>query len=219
MSTIATENRAKFTTRPHSGRTWGFRFRGLLGALAMIACGVPALLSPPLAAEGTWGAACADAIGWAIFLAAAAFRFWPTLYIGGKKTYQLIDQGPYSVCRNPLYLGTFLLWLSAAFFFKSVTIGLGAVLGVVFYLLITLPAEEQHLAEVLGEPYLDYCRRVPRLWPNWSLFRTPATVEVTIVGLVMEARRAARWLCLPLVAEIVAQLRTESWWHCLFNLP
>lgn len=193
--------------------------RGFAGGALMIGFGIPALLSPtPISDEG-WLACGLDLLGWVTFIAAATFRFWSTLYIGGRKTHTLMDQGPYSVCRNPLYVGTFLLWLSAAIFFKSLTLVAGVVAGIVFYLLVTIPAEEVLLGEVLGEPYHDYCRRVPRLWPRWSLFRSPATINVSIVGLMMECRRAARWIWLPLAADTLAHLRSEPWWPIWFNLP
>ncbi len=37
-----------------------------------------------------------------LFLAGAAFRFWATLYLGGRKDAVVVDTGPYSLCRHPL---------------------------------------------------------------------------------------------------------------------
>jgi protein-S-isoprenylcysteine O-methyltransferase Ste14 len=185
----------------------------------MVAFGIPALLSPPLAAAGTWQALALDAVAWVLFVAAATFRFWSTLYIGGRKTHTLACEGPYSITRNPLYLGTFLLWLSGAVFFKSLTLMLGAVVGLVFYLLVTIPIEEKLLLQVLGKPYEDYCRTVPRLWPRFSLFHTPPTIVVSTAGLWTECRRASRWLCVPLAAAVLAYARSLPSWPTWFHLP
>lgn len=185
----------------------------------MAAAGCLALFSPPLVGEGSWAAFGWDACGWMAFLGGAILRFWATLYIGGRKTHTLACDGPYSVTRNPLYLGTFLLWLSGALFFKSVSLLVGVVAGILFYALATVPHEEQVLRQSLGAAYGEYCRRVPRFWPRWSLFQTPAAIEVNIVGLRMECGRASRWLWLPVVALLVAHLRATAGWPHWFNLP
>ena len=35
----------------------------------------------------------------------------------------------------------------------------------------------------------------------------------------IEAKRLLFWICLPVIAELVAQLRGQSWWPHLFQLP
>jgi protein-S-isoprenylcysteine O-methyltransferase Ste14 len=200
-------------------RSWAFQARGAAGAIVMCTCGVLAVLSPPWVADESWAGFSLDALAWITFLTGAAFRFWSTLYIGGRKTYTLISEGPYSMCRNPLYVGTFLIWLSAAIFLKSLTLAAGVGAGILFYMLLTIPAEERLLSSVLGQPYEDYCRRVPRLLPRLALFHTPPTLTVNTSGLLMECRRAARWIWAPMLAEIVIHLRAESWWPFLFQLP
>jgi protein-S-isoprenylcysteine O-methyltransferase Ste14 len=51
--------------------------------------------------------------GWCLW-PGATLRLWSTLYIGGRKRVVLVSDGPYSLCRNPLYVGTFLIALSNA---------------------------------------------------------------------------------------------------------
>ena len=160
-----------------------------------------------------------DVLGWVLFVAAATFRFWSTLYIGGRKTYTLACEGPYSITRNPLYVGTFLLWLSAAVFFQSLTLVLAVVVGVVFYLLVTIPIEEKLLRQVWANPTKSIVGAVPRLWPKFSLFHTPPAITVTTAGLWTECRRASRWIWLPLVAALLAYARNQPTWPQWFNLP
>jgi len=219
MATVTDSKTVKTSTPPRDTASWGFRARGLMAAVVGICFGIPALLSPPLAAAGTWPALALDVLGWMLFVTAATFRFWSTLYIGGRKTYTLACEGPYSICRNPLYVGTFLLWLSAAVFFKSLTLVLGVAVGVVFYLLVTIPIEEKLLRQVLGAPYEEYCRKVPRLWPRFSLFHTSPTITVTTAGLWTECRRAVRWIWLPMFAAILAYARNQPTWPNWFHLP
>ncbi|HEY5311257.1 MAG TPA: isoprenylcysteine carboxylmethyltransferase family protein [Pirellulales bacterium] len=218
MTAVASTTTSPATKRWYAKR-WGFRARGTAGTLIMAGFGSLTLFSPPLVSEGSWWATAWDSCGWVVFLAGAALRFWSTLYIGGRKTHALVCEGPYSVCRNPLYLGTFLLWLSGAIFFKSISLLVGVAAGILFYALVTVPHEEQVLRQSLGEAYADYCRRVPRFWPRLSLFRTPAVLQVNVAGLLTECRRASRWIWLPVLAIVLAQLRAGAAWPHWFNLP
>jgi hypothetical protein len=156
--------------------------------------------------------------GWCLW-PGATLRLWSTLYIGGRKRVMLVSDGPYSLCRNPLYVGTFIIALSAAIMLESLTFTTGIVLGAVFYALATVPAEERYLTEQLGEPYRRYCRAVPRLFPNLSNFNTDAIISVHVRGLGNECRRAARWIWLPVAMDVISHLRCEAWWPHWLNLP
>jgi hypothetical protein len=39
--------------------------------------------------------------------------------------------------------------------------------------------EEARLAEIFGERYREYCARVPRWIPDWSLYSEPAEVSIS----------------------------------------
>lgn len=104
--------------------------------------------------------------------AGAALRIWGTAYLGSSVVHaarmqagQVVASGPYRFVRNPLYLGTWffsagvsiLMPPSGAIFFLAAT--------VLFYIRLML-GEERYLAAQLGEPYLEYRRRVPRIIPS-----------------------------------------------------
>jgi len=42
--------------------------------------------------------------GYLFLLAGLVIRIWCTCYIGSRKSKELIGEGPYSICRNPLYI-------------------------------------------------------------------------------------------------------------------
>ena len=197
---------------------WAFQYRGLISGVILGSAFLVVLVSKPLISEGTWLDLAVDFLAWLAFVAGLVFRLWSTLYVGGRKCQIVVRDGPYSVCRNPLYLGSFLLALSAGLFLKSVLFAVFLGVAVLAYILKTIPAEEAELRRALGESYLDYCKQVPRFWPNFSLFKTPATVEVTMHGLRIEAKRALVWIWLPFAGELVAHLRVEGWWPRIFNL-
>lgn len=117
-----------------------------------------------------------ELVGMMLILIGIGGRMWSTLYIGGSKAATVIDTGPYSMMRNPLY------------FFSAIAAGgVGAqtgsiVLGVAFavacwlaFTIVTL-REERWLTANLGAPYVDYMRRVPRFFPNPWLYRDQPTV-------------------------------------------
>lgn len=199
--------------------SWAFRSRGLVGGLLVAIFGAFVVLSGPALPEAAWRQIAFETLGWAVFVSGAALRFWATLYIGGRKRLTVVCDGPYSLCRNPLYVGTFLIALSAALMLQSLTFAVGILLGAIFYAWATVPAEERYLSETLGEPYLRYCQRTPRFWPRLSGFHTPATVEVSVKALRNEFRRAIRWIWLPAIMEVLCRLRLESWWPHWLNLP
>ncbi|AZO35367.1 isoprenylcysteine carboxylmethyltransferase family protein [Mesorhizobium sp. M2A.F.Ca.ET.037.01.1.1] len=98
-------------------------------------------------------------------------RLWSTLYIGGRKSSEVVTGGPYSITRNPLYL-----------FSTVAAAGVGAQIGsfsgiILFALLcagafhIVILREERYLKEVLGAPYAAYLAKVPRFFPNLRLYR------------------------------------------------
>ena len=198
-------------------RSRAFRLRGVAGALLLGAGGLLAVLSQPLVAEETLADVLTDALAWAAFAGGAALRWWATLYLGGRKERTVVSEGPYSVCRNSLYIGSFLLWLSLALFLKSPILAVAVAMAVVVYCLAVVPAEERDLRRKLGDEYLDYCRQVPRFWPKFARFHTSETILVSVKALVLEARRSAKWIWLPFVAELVAHLRMQPWWPHIFS--
>ncbi len=203
------------------GKRWNFlvRSRAWMGILIMIPFGFLAIFSVPRAFEGTWLDILFDTAGFALFVLGGGFRWWATLYIGGKKYNTVVDEGPYSICRNPLYLGTFLTLLAFSCYLESLTFGVGAVLAAVFYLSVTVAAEEAMLREKFGQPFIDYCNTVPRFVPKFRLFHSPAEITVSVRGVWSETIRTARWIWLPVLGEIIAQCRAQAWFPHPFWLP
>jgi protein-S-isoprenylcysteine O-methyltransferase Ste14 len=191
--------------------------RGAFGLVLLLPATFIALFSKPLVDEGTWADVAVDSMAWAVFLAGVAFRIWATLYVGSRKFKTLVDQGPYSICRNPLYVGTFLMAIGAALFLKSFLVTGAVIIVIMLYASGTVPAEEKALLAQHGEPYAEYLRRVPRFWPKFSLFSTPPSLEVKVNGVRLEARRLLVHLWMPILGEVVTLLRDMPWWPHWFR--
>jgi protein-S-isoprenylcysteine O-methyltransferase Ste14 len=101
----------------------------------------------------------------------ACLRTWASAYLGpfvvqdhSMHGEAIIAAGPYRHLRNPLYLGTLIHTFALALLMPPS----GAVFSIVAIALFELrliAGEESFLATKLGEPYLAYCVKVPRLIP------------------------------------------------------
>jgi protein-S-isoprenylcysteine O-methyltransferase Ste14 len=98
-------------------------------------------------------------------LAGLALRLWASGYL--RKGEALTQQGPYGLCRNPLYLGSFLLLLGLAIASGSLLLLAGSPALFLLFYLPTMWREERELAVRFGSSYGEYSARVPRLVPRW----------------------------------------------------
>lgn len=178
-----------------------------------------AMFSVPRVRDGSVGDFVFDALGWTCFAGGALFRWWATLYIGGRKGRELAVDGPYSLCRNPLYLGTFLLTISIAFYLHSFLLAFGVVVATPPYLGITIPWEEQTLRQLFGERFENYRRRTPKFLPEFKRFHSPSSIQVSMDGMSAEFQRALRWMWIPIIAQSLEQLKHSIWWPAWINLP
>ncbi|HET6202011.1 MAG TPA: isoprenylcysteine carboxylmethyltransferase family protein [Planctomycetota bacterium] len=200
-------------------RSWRFQARGWIGILALLPLAfVAATSSPPVREDSTLDLVL-DALAWGCWIAGGGLRFWATLYVGGRKSREVVSAGPYSICRHPLYLGSFFLAVSVGLFLDSLVLAAGILAAVSGYALFTVPAEERYLRERLGEAYARYCESVPRFLPRLRGFQTAALLEVRVKSLRTECLRAAGWAFIPVLLETLSHLRERPWWPHWFTLP
>ncbi len=113
--------------------------------------------------------------GLGLLVLGVLMRIWSLGYL--LKKAELATAGPYGRTRNPLYVGTWLigcgLALNTAWPFN---LGLIALFNVLFYFIYRaqIGIEEEMLQSIYGEPYAEYCRRVPRFFPAATAWRTGA---------------------------------------------
>ena len=116
--------------------------------------------------------------GYVLLLVGCAGRIWCALYIAGRKNKVLVEQGPYSLTRNPLYFFSFLAFIGAGLSFESIT--LAALFGIVFFATHwpTIHAEEGHLRSLFGTTFDDYAARVPRFLPRLCGYQESELLEI-----------------------------------------
>jgi protein-S-isoprenylcysteine O-methyltransferase Ste14 len=103
-------------------------------------------------------------IGAVISLLGLGVRAWASGHI--RKNASLATSGPYAHTRNPLYLGSFLLGLG--FTMASGRWVLGLLFAGLFFGIYwpVMRLESSTLAEMFGENYRDYARKVPLFFPR-----------------------------------------------------
>jgi protein-S-isoprenylcysteine O-methyltransferase Ste14 len=112
------------------------------------------------------------AIGVTVVVLGEAIRLWGVHHIGAisrtrtNRLGPLVDDGPFAMVRNPLYVGNIALWVGFAVIARLVWMAplLAILLGIEYHAIVRW--EEDLLASRLGDPYRDYMTRVPRWIPT-----------------------------------------------------
>ena len=177
------------------------------------------LATGPLMPEGSAAEEGIELLGLGLIVLAVLGRTWCTLYIGGRKKRAIVDVGPYSLSRNPLYVFSVLGALGIGM--TSGSVGLGLLLAGFTFVVFdrVVRREEAFLADRFNGAYVRYRARTPRWLSLRSRWKDAPRVEVR-PGLVLTTFRDASLmlLALPLVEGIEA---LHSLWHLpvLLYLP
>jgi protein-S-isoprenylcysteine O-methyltransferase Ste14 len=159
-------------------------------------------------------------IGYPLMLIGVLGRTWCTMYVGGRKNDQLVDQGPYSLVRNPLYVFSF-IGIAGAGAGASTGMLTAAVLGMLAFALYypsIVQREEAFLLSRFGDAYISYCCRVPRWIPNLSLWHSPREITVQ-PKLVWKTFLDAAWFLAVLpVFELLEELHQAGFLPCLLRI-
>lgn len=115
------------------------------------------------------------ALGLVIVSIATSGRIWCSFYLSGRKDSALTTEGPYSLCRNPLYFCSALGVVGIGFCTETLTIPVVFALIFSLYYPGIIGREEQRLLQIFGEPYARYLKDVPRFFPSFRRFQEPQT--------------------------------------------
>ena len=93
----------------------------------------------------------------------------------------LIEDGPYSLVRNPMYLGILSIGVGIIFLlFHLWVLSVFLVIFIMRYILLIF-TEEKKLIVAFPKDYQDYCRKVPRLIPSLSaVMKTEVSVYLPL---------------------------------------
>lgn len=119
-------------------------------------------------------------LGFIMLIVAALGRLWCSIYICGYKNQRVIQDGPYSIVRNPLYCFSLVGGVGIGFLAGSFIITVLILMFFVWIYPITIRDEEAHLEKMLGEDYVAYKQKTPRLVPAFSQFTNVEQYTINI---------------------------------------
>lgn len=151
-----------------------------------------------------------EVAGLALVVTAVLGRFWAILYIGGHKNHQVMQAGPYSICRHPLYLFSTLGVVGLGLMLGSVVVT--AILGGLTFAILTITArkEEAFLRGAFGGAYDDYAARVPMILPRLSGFRTEGEITISVPHLRQNLMDALVFLAFIPLAELLEYVKETT---------
>jgi protein-S-isoprenylcysteine O-methyltransferase Ste14 len=163
-----------------------------------------------------------DAVRWfglGLIIMCILGRTWSSLYVAGRKTVELVTDGPYSIMRNPLYFFSILGTAGVGALGGSVLLALvGACVGLLVFWMVT-QQEERRLLERHGQPYADYLKRVPRFVPNPRLWRDKETLTIRQSRVLMTFADALLFLMAVPLMTACRLLQTKELLPVLVSFP
>lgn len=155
-----------------------FQRRRRIGIAIILAVILVALLTIRSAWSDDWTHEYIEDVGIGVIILAILGRMWCTLYIGGRKSAEIVRLGPYSMTRNPLYVFSTLGAAGIGMLTGSLTVAFALAVLCYAAFRFVIAAEEGYLENTFGETYIAYKREVPRFFPNVSLYKEADVLSV-----------------------------------------
>ncbi len=191
---------------------------------AVLAVGLVGLLAAMLVTSSTWVLSgpiheAIELIGFFFIMVCILGRTWCTLYVGGRKMSSLVQHGPYSLSRNPLYLFSIVGAAGVGLTSGSLTVGFLLALAVFLVFDRVIRHEEHFLHDAFGTAYGDYSRRVPRWWPRFSAWADLERVEARPRLMLITFRDACLFLLAVPLLESIEWLQVSHLLPVLLQVP
>ncbi len=158
-------------------------------------------------------------LGLVSILACILGRAWCSLYIGGRKKQEIVDVGPYSISRNPLYVFSFLGAFGVGAQTGSLVVAVVFAAAAYGVFRVVVGREEAFLVQAFGPPYEAYVSSTPRFLPNLSLWRDADVLSIRPVFFLRTVRDGLVFLLAVPVFESLELLQRVGGFTSLFQLP
>ena len=178
----------------------------ILRALALCILPTPLFIRPYY--DDTFLGDVMEQAGVILIVACVFGRCWTILYIGGRKNEILVTTGPYSICRNPLYLFSTIGVLGFGLMLQSL-IYAALLTSVIFLIFIwTIRKEEAFLRQKFGESYATYADRTPRIVPaNIKILNHALSLTINVQVLKRTFLDSILFVLLIPISEVFEILR------------
>ena len=113
-----------------------------------------------------------------------------TMNVGASS---ICKSGPYSIVRNPLYIGNVMIYVGFAFVTGSVYVVTISSITLVYFLIqysLIISLEEEALEEKFGDEYITYKKLVPSILPRINnTFRNYDTIPTSLAKTLKTEKR------------------------------
>src|SRR5215213_2925391 len=154
-----------------------------------------------------------------VFLAVVGFcgRLWCHSYIAGRKKKVLVMEGPYSLCRHPLYFFSLVGGIGLGLCTETFSAALLFALAFAVYYPQAIRGEETFLSDNFAG-YEEYKKRVPLFFPRWSNF-VEGEGTVSVCAFRREIVAAGGFLLCIGIFELVEALHQTDILPTWFLIP
>jgi len=128
--------------------------------------------------DSSWFEDAVQTFGLWLIVSCVCGRVWCALYIGGRKSTELVELGPYSISRNPLYLFSCVGAIGVGLRTGSMALGILFLLAAIAVMLPVVRVEETVMRRTFAAAFEAYCAKVPRFGPRFSLWRDAQVLTV-----------------------------------------
>jgi protein-S-isoprenylcysteine O-methyltransferase Ste14 len=119
-----------------------------------------------------------DKAGLLLITLGALGRIWAYMYIAGYKITTLVQEGPYSTVRNPLFFFSFLGTVGIALATENIIFMVLIIMLFLIYYPFVILHEEEELKNIHKENFFKYAQNTPRFLPRFSKLTQPIKYEV-----------------------------------------
>ncbi len=119
-----------------------------------------------------------DKAGLLLITLGALGRIWAYMYIAGYKITTLVQEGPYSTVRNPLFFFSFLGTVGIALATENIIFMVLIIMLFLIYYPFVILHEEEELKDIHKENFFKYAQNTPRFLPRFSRLTQPIRYEV-----------------------------------------
>ena len=145
-------------------------------------------------------------------------RLWCSVYIAGYKTGHLVTQGPYSMCRNPLYFFSLLGALGVGLTSETLLIPFLILIAFVLYYPLVIKSEEAELLKLHESEFENYLKEVPTFFPKISLLNEPEEYTVKPIIFKKHMFHALWFIWFVGIIEIIEELHKLNVLPTIFKI-
>ncbi len=157
-------------------------------------------------------------VGAVLVAIASLGRLWCSLYIAGYKTRKVVTEGPYSLCRHPLYFFSLLGAVGVGLATETFLIPTIILIVFAIYYPYVIRSEEAELKKLHGEKYKSYINTTPTFFPKISYLIEPKEYNVNPIIFRKHVFSALWFVWLIGILELIEEFHTMGIIPVLFKI-